>query len=91
MALPLSGPISISDINTEFNRSATAQTSLSQLYRGGGIVTTNNTNVPTSGAISLSNFYGAQRGLDVEYLIVGGGACSNADDQAGGGGGAGCP
>jgi hypothetical protein len=34
---------------------------MSQLYRDGGIVTTNNTNVPTSGAISLSQFYGAIR------------------------------
>ena len=33
--------------------------SLSDYYRGGAYVTTNNTNVPTSGAISLSNFYGA--------------------------------
>jgi hypothetical protein len=59
MALPLSGAISIGDINTEFGRSATAQTSMSQLYRGGGIVTSNNTDVPTSGQISLSQFYGA--------------------------------
>jgi hypothetical protein len=61
MALPLSGPISINAINVEFARSGTAQTSMSQLYRDGGIVTTNNTNVPTSGAISLSQFYGAIR------------------------------
>jgi len=59
MALPSSGAISIGAINTEFGRASTAQTSMSQLYRGGGIVTSNNTNVPTSGQISLSQFYGA--------------------------------
>ena len=61
MALPTSGVIAISDINVEFDRAETAQTSMSQLYRGGGIVTGNNTNVSASGAISLSQFYGAKR------------------------------
>jgi hypothetical protein len=32
---------------------------MSEFYRGGGKVPTNNTNVPTSGAISFSNFYNA--------------------------------
>ena len=59
MALPLSGPISINAINVEFARSSTATTAMSQLYRNAGIVTSNNTNVPTSGVISLSQFYGA--------------------------------
>jgi hypothetical protein len=65
MPLNSSGPISIGgatagqSINLEFGRAATQQTSLSQLYRGGGIVTENNTNVPTSGPISLGQFYSA--------------------------------
>ena len=59
MALPTSGTISISAINVEFARSSTAATAMSQLYRNAGIVTSNNTNVPTSGVISLSQFYGA--------------------------------
>ncbi len=65
MSLATSGPISIGgtdparSINAQFGRASNAQTSMSQLYRGGGIVTSNNTNVPASGAISLSNFYNA--------------------------------
>ena len=44
MPLNASGPISIGgstvgqSINLEFGRAANAQTSMSQLYRGGGIV-----------------------------------------------------
>lgn len=61
MALQASGQISLADVNVEFSRASTTPVSMSQLYRGGGIVTTNNANVPTSGAISLSNFYSATR------------------------------
>lgn len=57
MALPSSGTITLADIQTEFGGSNPA--SLSEYYRGGAYVTTNNTGVPTSGAVSLSNFYGA--------------------------------
>lgn len=65
MALTGSGEISIAgstsgrSIALEFGRGASSTLSLSQLYRGGGIVPNNNTNVPTSGTISLSNFYNA--------------------------------
>lgn len=67
MALAGSGEISIAgstsgrSVALEFGRGATSTLSLSQLYRGGGIVpnTTANNNIPTSGAISLSNFYNA--------------------------------
>lgn len=57
MALPASGTITLADIQTEFGGSNPI--SLSEYYRGGAYVTSNNTNVPTSGTISLSNFYGA--------------------------------
>lgn len=57
MALPASGTITLADIQTEFGGSNPI--SLSEYYRGGAYVTPNNTNVPTSGTISLSNFYGA--------------------------------
>lgn len=59
MALQTSGAISLLNIATEFG--GTAPHSLSEYYRGGGLVpnTPANTNVPTSGVISLSNFYGA--------------------------------
>ncbi len=59
MALPLSGTLSLADIQTEFGGSNPI--SLSEYYRGGPYVTANNTGVPTSGSISISNFYGAVR------------------------------
>ena len=57
MACPASGTITIQDIVNEFGGSTPH--SLSEYYRNGGEVPGNNTNVPTSGAISLSNFYSA--------------------------------
>lgn len=65
MALQASGTISISDIAAEFGGSAPH--SLSEYYRGGGLVpdTGTNSGVPTSGAISLSDFYGAEASADV--------------------------
>jgi hypothetical protein len=63
MTLPSSGTISISQIATEFGDDGTH--SLSEYYRGGSYVTANNTNVPTSGAIALSDFYGAVNELSV--------------------------
>ena len=78
MPLNSSGPISIGgsttgqSINLEFGRTATQQTSMSQLYRGGAIVpdATANSSVPTSGAISLSNFYGATNRVSVTVNIT---------------------
>jgi hypothetical protein len=58
MALPASGAIAFSSINIEFDRSAGALLSMSQLYRGGSLVGSSNINVPASGAISLSQLYG---------------------------------
>jgi hypothetical protein len=67
MTLPTSGPISLSAIQTEFG--GTAPTSLSEYYAGGAYVPagTSGTNgpVPSSGAISLSNFYGTSKGNTV--------------------------
>jgi hypothetical protein len=57
MALPASGTLSLSDIKTEFN--GVNPIAMGSYYRGGTYVTANNTSVPTSGAISISNFYGA--------------------------------
>lgn len=57
MAVPSSGPISMQDLADEFNGSQPI--SISQYYRNGGLVSSNNTNVPESGEISLSDFYGA--------------------------------
>lgn len=57
MALPSSGSLTLAQIQTEFG--GVNPISLSEYYRNGGLVTSNNTNVPTSGVISLSNFFGA--------------------------------
>lgn len=57
MALPSSGTLRLSQIQTEFGGSNPI--SMSEYYRGGPYVTTNNTGVPTSGAIRIGNFYGA--------------------------------
>jgi hypothetical protein len=61
MAIPLTGPISLTDIQTEFG--GTNPVSLSEYYKGGAYVLTTDyaPNVPTSGVISLSDFYGARR------------------------------
>jgi hypothetical protein len=59
MAIQSSGRISINDIVGEFG--GTAPHSLSEYYRGGARVPniTLNNNIPTTGSISLSDFYGA--------------------------------
>jgi len=56
MALPDSGVLSLDDIQTEFG--GTNPISMSEYYRGGSFVTNNNTDIPTSGEISFSDFYG---------------------------------
>lgn len=62
MALPSSGPLTLSAIQTEFGGSS--PTSLTEYYAGGGLVPsgTSGTNgpVPSSGAIRIQNFYGTQ-------------------------------
>jgi len=58
MALQSSGnAISLGDIQTEFGGSNPI--SMSGYYRDGSFVTSNNTSVPTSGEIDMSNFYDA--------------------------------
>ena len=63
MACPSSGAITIQDIVDEFGGSTPH--SLSEYYRDGGEVPGNNTNVPTSGTISLSNFYDAVNEIQI--------------------------
>jgi hypothetical protein len=100
MALPSSGQISIGgsdtgSINYEFGRSNNATTAMSELYRGGSIVSANNANVPLSGAISLDNFHGAfQTGFALYTTSSGnftvpGGVTSITYTIVGGGGGGG--
>ena len=73
MAVTSSEPISITDLVTEFG--GDAPHSLTEYYRNGGLVPTNSTNgsVPTSGAISLTNFFGttATSGTDDRTLTTG--------------------
>ena len=61
MAVTAAGLIKISEIALEFQD--TVPYRLSKYYRGGALVpnSSQNANVPTSGAIKLSNFYGAVR------------------------------
>jgi len=62
MPLPSSGnPISLGQIQTEFGGSNPIE--MDEYYRNASYTTSNNTNVPTSGAISLSNFYGSRRAV----------------------------
>lgn len=62
MPLPSSGPLSLADIQTEFGGSNPI--SLSEYYAGGGLVPAGtsgpNGPVPSSGTISIFNFYGTQ-------------------------------
>lgn len=57
MAMQSSGLIKFSEIQTEFGGSNPIR--MSEYFRGGAYTTTNNTNVPTSGRIAISNFYGS--------------------------------
>jgi hypothetical protein len=67
MALQNSGPISLSDIKNEFGGSDPIK--LRDYYRNKGKVPSNNTNVPTSGTIKLSNFYGAVNEI-IKYITA---------------------
>ena len=54
-------PLAISEIVTEFGDAAGGSDSMSEYYRGGANVNdvATNSNVPTSGAIDIGDFYGA--------------------------------
>lgn len=59
MALQSSGLIRLSQVQTEFGGSDPIN--LTEYYRNGVYVTSNNTSVPTTGKIDLSDFYGTVR------------------------------
>jgi hypothetical protein len=94
MALPTSGPLSLSDIQTEFG--GTNPISLNEYYAGGSFVpagtTGTNGAVPSSGTISISNFYGTSN-LVVDFndrsVIAGGFGSAQAGYQIIGSGGGG--
>jgi hypothetical protein len=56
MTLPASGVISLNDIQTEFG--GVNPIGINEYYNSGSYVGAWNTDVPTSGVISVSNFYG---------------------------------
>lgn len=67
MTLQASGPISLANVQTEFG--GVAPTSLSEYYRGGSFVPVvdGSVNIPSSGTISLSDFYGSDGDADVVF------------------------
>jgi hypothetical protein len=65
MAIQDSGQIKISDIVAEFG--GTAPHGMTEYYRNGDNVPGNNTNVPESGQISLTNFYSAVNEIQQTY------------------------
>jgi len=68
MAVKSSGPLSITtDIVGEFG--GVAPHSISEFYDGAGLVPTGaNPNVPSSGAVSFSNFYGAVNVVTISII-----------------------
>jgi hypothetical protein len=71
MALPSSGVLTLNDIQTEFG--GTNPIDLSDYYRGGGLVPDSgpNSGIPTSGVISVSDFYGAANLLSLDFTVQG--------------------
>ena len=59
MTIKSSGSLALTEIQAEFGGSAPI--SLSEYYRNGAYVTSNNTGVPTSGQVSFNQFYNTVR------------------------------
>jgi hypothetical protein len=70
MPIPASGTLSITQIQTEFG--GTNPISLSEYYRGGSFVPNSaiNAAIPTSGAISLNNFYGSSKRSPIAFTFT---------------------
>ena len=68
MALPSSGVLTLDDIQTEFG--GTNPIDLSDYYRGGGLVpnTAGNAAIPTSGVISVTDFYGSANSITLDFV-----------------------
>ena len=98
MTLPASGPLAMTDIQTEFG--GTNPIGLNEYYAGGGLVPAGTSGtygaVPSSGALSIQNFYGTSNYIPVyieelfsTYLYTGNGSTqtiTNGIDLAGEGG-----
>lgn len=70
MPIKLSGPLSGTEIATEFVD--TVPYSLSEFYKGGALVpnTVANVRIPISGVIKFSDFYGASRIVDFIFTVA---------------------
>ena len=77
MAVPSSGAVSIQDLVDEFGGSTPH--SISEYYRGGSLVpnVSANNSVPTSGEVSLTDFYGA---VDATFIAASGGTETTSGD-----------
>jgi len=82
MSLPSTGPISLSQVQTEFGGSNPI--SLSEYYYNGSYITGNNTSVPSSGTISMSNMRGRYKAYYVNYIVIGGGGAGGYGVDDGG-------
>ena len=89
MALQPSGQITLSDIQDEFG--GANPIGMSEYYRGGAYTTSNNIDVPESGAISLSDFYSATAAVAVTYELIGGGGGGAGSGTVANNGGTGTP
>lgn len=69
MALPASGPLAFTNIQTEFG--GTNPIGLNEYYRGGPFVpaSTSTATIPTSGTIAANNFYGTAKRINVPLTI----------------------
>lgn len=85
MAIKASGTLSIQDIVDEFG--GTEPHSLNEYYRGGDNVSDNsyNQDIPTTGEISLGDFYSARASVQFSILAYGGGG-GGGDGYANGSG-----
>lgn len=89
MTLPASGPLTLSDIQTEFG--GTNPIGMNEYYAGGGLVPAGTSGtygaVPSSGAISIRNFYGTSNFVPVyiqdvfsDYLYAGNSSSQNINN-----------
>jgi hypothetical protein len=88
MPIPSSGSVSLQDLEDEFGGAGTI--SMSEYYRSNTYedkVTGNNTGVPQSGQIKLSQFRGTENKRYIQYYLcgAGGGGGYGMDDRSGSG------
>lgn len=88
MAIPSTGAISLTTIQTEFG--GANPISINEYYAGGGLVPAGTTGtygaVPSSGQIDFNVFHGTSNVVTLDFIVVGAG--SGGGDFSGGGAGA---